>query len=262
LFKQKLTSQELHRLETLHFDFTLMVVFGLASSLHCVTMCGPIIAVASAPLGSLTGKNRLVKPAVWQTCYHLGRGITYTAIGLFLAAIGVATGNLAPARFAGGILQIVVGAAIILMAFYAVFYRKAITAPTGTSFLSRLLRRYTTSGHATGMFILGLVTGFLPCGVLYAAFARALASASIWEGGWLMIAFWLGTTPLLFAVGYASGGFFQLIGKYAAVLLFIVMVVTGGWLMRKGYSNVMGKTMHSHSSTSVNNEFVDMILLT
>ena len=88
------------------------------------------------------------------------------------------------------------------------------------------------------MFGLGLLTGLLPCGVLYAAFARAMATSSPWEGGLLMVAFWLGSVPLLATVGLASGKLVSALGRHAAVLLFVAMLATGGWLTVKGYRNL------------------------
>jgi len=217
-------------------DFTLMLLLGLASSLHCVTMCGPLIAVASAPLTVRTdpGDRPWGRLALWQVGYHAGRGITYTAIGVVLALAGSMISTLFPARQFGGVLQVILGTALVLVAVLLVVQGKAVEAPKGDGRLSRLLRGMMTSGHGPGMFGLGLVTGFLPCGVLYAAFARSVAAGSPLEGGLLMLAFWLGTTPLLVAVGLASGSLFRVLGRYAVLLVFVAMVGTGGWLVYKG----------------------------
>jgi sulfite exporter TauE/SafE len=113
-----------------------------------------------------------------------------------------------------------------------------VTAPGSGSGLGKLIRKFVTSGRASGMLVLGLLTGFLPCGVLYAAFARSLAADSPTEGGLLMLAFWLGSAPLLVVVGLASGSLLRTFGKHANVLVAIAMLVTGLWLGYKGVKNL------------------------
>ena len=80
-----------------------MLVFGLVSSLHCVTMCGPLIAVASAPLqaSSAEGKGGFRPLMGWQISYQIGRGITYITIGVILGFAGRMLSTLFPARLFG-----------------------------------------------------------------------------------------------------------------------------------------------------------------
>lgn len=226
-----------------------MLAFGLVSSLHCVTMCGPLIAVASAPLqaGSPGEQGGLRALAGWQISYQLGRGITYTAIGVVLGLAGSMLSALFPARLFGGIIQIGVAALFVGLALFAVLRGKTVTAPGGGSGFGRLIRKFVTSGRASGMLVLGLLTGFLPCGVLYAAFARSLAADSPGEGGFLMFAFWFGSAPLLVAVGFASGSLLRAFGRYANVLVAIAMLVTGAWIGVKGVRNLTtGAPMPAH----------------
>jgi sulfite exporter TauE/SafE len=221
-------------------DLSLMLVFGLVSSLHCVTMCGPLIAVASAPLqaGSPEEQGGLRALTGWQISYQLGRGVTYTVIGVVLGFAGSMLSVLFPARLFGGIIQIGVAALFIGLALFAVLRGKTVTAPGGGSGFGKLIRRFITSGRASGMLALGLLTGFLPCGVLYAAFARSLAADSPGQGGLLMFAFWLGSAPLLVAVGLASGSLLRTFGRHANVLVAIAMLMTGAWIGFKGVKNL------------------------
>jgi sulfite exporter TauE/SafE len=221
-------------------DLFLMLVFGLVSSLHCVTMCGPLIAMASAPLqADPPEKQRGMRTlAGWQINYQLGRGITYVAIGVVLGFASRMLSALFPARLFGGLIQIGVAALFIGLALFAVLRGKAVTAPGGGSSLGGLIRRFVTSGRASGMFVLGLLTGFLPCGVLYAAFARSLAADSATQGGLLMFAFWLGSAPLLVVVGFASGSLMRTFGRHANVLVAIAMLLAGAWIGFKGVKNL------------------------
>jgi len=221
-------------------DLSLMLAFGLVSSLHCVTMCGPLVAVASAPLraeapGCPAGLGSL---SAWQIAYQIGRGVTYVAVGVLLGSTGRALSSLFPARNFGAALQIAVGAVFVALALFGLLLGRGVTAPTKDSRLGRLIRRAVTAGRARGMLMMGLLTGFLPCGVLYAAFARSLAADSPLHGGLLMFAFWLGSAPLLVAVGIASGSLLRTVGSYANVLVAIAMLATGAWLAAKGITNL------------------------
>ncbi|GAB4307596.1 MAG: hypothetical protein Kow0090_22320 [Myxococcota bacterium] len=229
-------------------DFTIMFVLGLVSSLHCVGMCGPIIAVASAPIieEGEAAKKRWSSLIFRQIYYHLGRGITYAAIGFALAFFGKMITGLFSAREAGGIIQIILGAVIIGATINLLFRGRGVSAPSGGRF-SIVLRKLMTSEKGMGMFALGLLTGFLPCGVLYAAFARSIAAGSPIEGSVLMSAFWLGTVPLLFALGLFSAKIFRIGGKALKIALVIVMLATGGNLILKGYRNAFTDGAMKHT---------------
>lgn len=234
-------------------DLPLMLAFGLVSSLHCVTMCGPLVAVASAPLQ--TGSDSLSRNArllyTWQLSYQIGRGVTYVALGVLLGSTGRALSSLFPARNFGAALQIAVGSLFVALALFGLLLGRGVTAPTKDSRLGRLIRRGVTAGRARGMLMLGLLTGFLPCGVLYAAFARSLAADSPLHGGLLMFAFWLGSAPLLTAVGIASGSLLRTVGSYANVLVAIAMLATGAWLAAKGITNLSSEAPPSTHTPAV-----------
>ena len=212
-----------------------MLVLGLASSLHCATMCGPLICVASAPMPQPGGCRR--KLLSWQAHYQLGRGVTYCLVGALLAFAGQGLAALMPARRVGGALQIAMGLGVMGLGFWQLARTRAVSATTHTS-LTRALRSLVISGHGRGMAGLGLLTGFLPCGVLYAAFARAVAAGTAANGALIMLAFWLGTVPLLASMGLAAGGFARLVGRHAVPVLFLAMLSTGGWLASKGWRNI------------------------
>jgi hypothetical protein len=226
-------------------DLYLMLTLGLVSSLHCATMCGPLIAVATAPLAERrTGAAWLAEAGLWQLAYHLGRGLGYAVAGAALAAAGTSLERLAPARPVGGVLQLAVGALLIGFAVVAMARGKALNAPQGAGLLVRWLRALVTSGRASGLFGLGLLSAALPCGVLYAAYGRAIAAPSIGHGAAFMALFWLGTVPLLFGLGLASSASLRWLGRHARLLVLLAVVSTGGWLAWKGVHNL---TWHAAS---------------
>lgn len=179
--------------------------FGLLGSLsHCVAMCGGI------SVALLHGSAR----AYWRlAAYHVGRLMTYAGIG---ALVGV-TGSLA--EFAGSFSEVLRRGAVLVAAVFlwvagvAVFVRVASTSFAslpGLGFIERwipsrpllrlaapLLRRPSLPAA----LVLGIVLGFLPCGLVYTAASYALATGQAVRGAAVMLAFGLGTLPALALVG-------------------------------------------------------------
>jgi len=79
-------------------------------------------------------------------------------------------------------------------------------------------------GSRASVFLFGLMMGFLPCGLSYAAFARALASGGFLEGGLLLLCFGLGTVPGLFLVGTGASGFVRRYRQYSDLLSGMLMI--------------------------------------
>ena len=220
--------------------FTLMIFLGLVSSMHCVSMCGPIIAIATAPVtDGMENWKEWKRVLFWQLNYHAGRGITYISLGAILASLNQLITSLFTGKALGGVIQVTLGLLMIIVTLVVLIRGKVSEAPDKDHWFSKVLRKFVTSGSKHGMFALGLATGLLPCGVLYAAFARSIAASNALEGAGLMLAFWLGTTPLLLSVGLFSGSFFKFIGRYSSALVVCAMVVVGSQLIYKGYCNLI-----------------------
>ena len=230
---------------SLRLDLALLFALGLASSLHCVTMCGPLIAVASAPLLEQPGARwrALLR---WQLAYHLGRAVTYGVLGALLGLTGKAITSLFAARYVGGLVQTGLGLAIVAIGV-AQLFRRRVQAERGGR-LTLALPRLVTSGHGLGILGLGLLTGLLPCGVLYAALARSMAAGSGWQGAILMLAFWLGTVPLLAGVALVARPLLRAAGRYATVLLVVATLAVGGWLTAKGVRTLCAPSTSAKAS--------------
>lgn len=166
---------------------------GLASSLHCVGMCGPI----AFSLG-LDPKNKL-DFTVRNLTYQSGRVTTYTFLGALLGIIGFGI------SFAGlqNPLSIAIGIMMILM---AVLPKNRGADNFGIKPFSNLmykiktgLGKYLRRKNYSSLYITGLLNGLLPCGAVYAALTGSVAMGSIWGGAVFMFFFGLGTIPLMFA---------------------------------------------------------------
>ena len=178
---------------------------GLAGSLvHCVAMCGPFVLgqvisdVERAPTRTYGEWRRLAGAALVP--YHLGRMTTYTLLG---AIAGQATALFASTStfgwLAGGLLVV----AACLMIVQALGLALGGAGALG-NVLVRLAAPLAAAHGDAARYGLGVVLGFLPCGLLYGALAAAGGTASAIDGALAMAAFALGTVPALVAAGWGG----------------------------------------------------------
>lgn len=165
-------------------------LIGLMGSFHCIGMCGPIMI--ALPVGN----KSLPRFILNRVTYHLGRVFTYTIMGLI---IGLISSRLMMFQFQK-VSSIVMGVIILLVVLipfkfknklYGHKYVQMFYAPIKNA-MSGMFKKQSVSAQ----FVLGLLTGLLPCGLVYAAIATALAAADIVNSTLAMIAFGVGTIPL------------------------------------------------------------------
>lgn len=170
-------------------------VFGLAGSLHCVGMCGPLVLLLAQDEPSA------VQLQLRQGLYYLGKTGAYALLGAVAGALGAGLGSL----FAGvqdalsivlGIMLVGIGIGLMRNARWLEGGGALARLPGFRAALAFLVRRRSP----TSTLALGFLNGFLPCGLVYAALAMAAASGSALGGALLMTAFGLATVPALFAV--------------------------------------------------------------
>lgn len=178
---------------------------GLAGgALHCVGMCGPfvlgqVMATADATPASGYGEWRRLSGAALAP-YHLGRATTYTLLG---AIAGSATALFAATTGFAWLSSFFLAVAALLLVAQAAGLAVGRTTPWSAA-LSRLAAPLSRTRHPAGRYGLGILLGFLPCGLLYGALAAAAGSASAIDGALCLLAFALGTMPALVAVGWGG----------------------------------------------------------
>lgn len=171
-------------------------IFGLISSLHCIGMCGPIAMML--PLD----RRNPAKKALQLLLYHGGRITAYASLGLIFGLLG-------RGLFLAGIQQkmaIIIGVVIIAIALVPerAFARYNFSRP-----VFHLISNVKTSLGAqfrkkspSAIYTIGLLNGFLPCGLVYSALFGALAMQDQWRGTIYMMVYGLGTIPMMSAVVY------------------------------------------------------------
>jgi sulfite exporter TauE/SafE len=241
-------------------EFWLMFVLGLVSSIHCVQMCGPIVLSYSLPLavvGQAVSPARRRELSLAHLWYNLGRVTTYSALGALAGAAGGVIGLAAHlagiahgARIAAGAAMIAAGVGQALSLRRPLRPPAAdlvhIAPPTIATRLARMGKRFMLSVRPTSKFRLGLVLGFLPCGLVYAALLKAVDAGSAWGGALTMLAFGLGTSLALGATGLASTAFGWRLGRWSNALAGASIMFAGALLIWMGVAPAAH--MHHHAN--------------
>jgi sulfite exporter TauE/SafE len=179
-----------------------LFVAGLVSGFtHCSGMCGPFVLMRIVGTENARSEapvlRRIAGASLWR--YHLGRGVTYSALA---AAAAGATGAVLDGFGFRWVLVAILAALAIGITLTAL--GSTMSLP---NVASRAISAAAARASRIGDFPLGLALGFLPCGVLYGALAAAASTGDPLAGAAAMAAFVLGTVPGLVAVGI-GGAFF------------------------------------------------------
>lgn len=168
------------------------LILGLASSLHCVGMCGPLIM--SVPVQHLP-KGKKISGII---LYQVGRIAVYGLLGSIAGIIGWRI-------YTAGwqqIFSIVMGVLILLMLSGHFFLNKLHRANWLNQKIIKLMSWSLKQHSFTGMFLMGVANGLLPCGMVYIAITGAMATASISGAILFMLVFGLGTLPALVSLAF------------------------------------------------------------
>jgi len=188
-------------------ELTLVSAFlvGLVGSTHCIGMCGGIVGALT--LGTKPDATAGARPLLsYLVAYNLGRITTYTGIGAVLGFVGAQLLGATPTAGAQLIARLISGGFMVALGLYLSGWWTGLAAleRAGGKFWRRiepLGRQLLPVNHPGKAFLIGLIWGWLPCGMVYAAAAWSLSAGSAANGAALMAAFGLGTLPMLFVLG-------------------------------------------------------------
>lgn len=203
-------------------------LFGLISSFHCIGMCGPIAMMLPVD------RNNPAKKTTQILTYHLGRLTAYGTIGLLFGILG-------RGLFIAGFqqkLSIFIGVAMILVVLIPEkklaqynFSKPVYRIISGIK--SKLGQQFKNKSY-TSLFTIGLLNGFLPCGMVYVALFGAIAMQSASLGVAYMLLFGLGTVPMMSAVVYINSFLtlpvrnkIQKVIPYVAILIAVLFILRG-----------------------------------
>lgn len=166
---------------------------GLFGSLHCIGMCGPIAIALPVP------NTSNISFVAGRLLYNIGRVLTYSFLGAIFGLLG---SRFVIAGFQQGI-SIILGVIILIVVLMPSQYKVRVTQHPFILKISSPLKKSIgllfKRGTFSSMFLIGILNGFLPCGLVYVALAGAIASGDAVSGAAVMFLFGLGTIPAMFA---------------------------------------------------------------
>lgn len=167
------------------------LILGLASSFHCVLMCGPI--AMALPLG----KSSKSRKALGIVLYSAGRIFTYILLGMIAGLLGIGAKVYG---FQDGI-SLIMGVLLMLFALFPIilkyFEKRSSKVIWKSKYFSKSLGILFKSNRLESLFYLGFLNGLIPCGLVYVAIASSLVLSEFYEFAAYMFLFGLGTVPLM-----------------------------------------------------------------
>ena len=202
-------------------------VFGLANSLHCACMCGPLAVVFH---GEAKG----------AASYHLGRTASYGAVGVVLGGLGTAFGTRALGAPTAWV-AFVLAAGLVVLALWG--DRLAVSLPGVGGGVKWLLARSRSLPNSARAALLGVFTPLLPCGLLWAACAGAALAGSPLGGGAVMLGFALGSLPLLLVAQTQAVRLAAVFGpRTLQIVQRVAMLLAAGMLVYRGVQGLQGSS--------------------
>jgi sulfite exporter TauE/SafE len=217
-------------------ELPLIFLGGLLGSAHCVGMCGGFAVLIGGEARGIGGN------LTRQVLYSLGRIFTYSVLGGGLGYAGLRlAATLPPVVRAQSMLALLAGALLIVAGLSAAGVvprrlparwlrgtnHRASHAPAPACLSAGLLGTFLRAPGWGHVFLAGVFTGFLPCGLVYGFLALACSTASLAGGAATMAAFGLGTVPLMVLTG-ASASLLSIVARRRLLRLAAWCVVVVG----------------------------------
>jgi sulfite exporter TauE/SafE len=194
---------------------------SLLGSVHCAAMCGAFTCLYA---GTAPGGGAARAPLAHHAAYNFGRLVSYLTLGLFAGTIGAGLGG--PAALVAGVLLVLWGGHALLQARGIRW--GVVRVPAGWQrAMGHVVRQVQARPPVVRATVTGLVTTLLPCGWMWAFVAVAGGTGSIAGAMLVMTVFWLGTLPVMLAVGIGAQ---RLTGRFRErlpVVTAAVIVVLG-----------------------------------
>jgi hypothetical protein len=216
----------------LEINYLVAFTVGLFGGVHCVGMCGGIVGALSFGLPE-KARGRFTALLPYLINYNLGRLLSYSIAGALVGGIGALAANMVALHQAQQVLQVVAGIFMVAMGLYlgGWWYGMSRLERLGGKvwrLIEPLGRRLLPVRHPGQALVMGIVWGWLPCGLVYSALIWAISAGSAREGALLLLSFGLGTLPNLMLMGLLAGKLTAVLRRPAVMHLAGAMVVVIG----------------------------------
>ncbi len=219
-----------HTLTTHGLTISLFLAGLVGSVTHCVGMCGPFV-LAQTRTGPILQKpaSSLLLP------YHLGRMTTYVALGVFVHSIVNLAYLFSDARTLVTVPLLMMAGIIFLVSSFPSLGRvfpwaASIRLPAIFTSIANKMHRLMLDNGYRSQYLLGIILGFIPCGLVIAALMAAATAPTNLHAAIAVAAFAIGTMPSLMAIGLFGKGLTQKFPGLSDRFSRIAMVISSLWL--------------------------------
>lgn len=219
-----------------NIEFLAIISFALLGSIgHCIGMCGGFIVTYTT--AKIKPEHSRFSQATYHLLYNFGRVVTYTLLGAVFGAFG-SLWEATPLTRA--IMFLVAGVMMLLMGLSfagKLKFLNSIEVPISNySWFKKLFTAQISSATPRSFFILGMLNGIIPCGLVYAMLVTAVTTESALYGALVMFIFGIFTTPALFSFAYIIGLFSQ--NRFRSIMIQVAaltLMLFGSWTLYKSY---------------------------
>lgn len=204
------------------------LVLGLMGSFHCAGMCGPI-ALALPLHGNSFGQK-----IFGGVLYNLGRTVTYAIMGAAFGFVGQGLGLIGFQQW----ISVIMGSVMVITALFPSLYQGKQGAVNRWTILvgklrSRMGKLFAVRSFSS-LFLIGLLNGLLPCGLVYMAIAGAIGTEKVLMGSAFMAVFGLGTIPMMLFIALAGNLLSSAVRTRINSLIPILVIIVGLLFILRG----------------------------
>jgi len=212
-------------------EFTYITAFtiGLMGGVHCVGMCGGIVGA----LSFATQQNKNAKKTslfALLLAYNVGRLFSYAMAGGVMGSVGWLLVRWSDIHNIQLIMQLLAGIFMLMMGLYISGWWMGLVRLEKIGgmvwqYIQPVAQKILPVNNSLQAMALGLLWGWLPCGLVYSVLVWAIAAGSFQQGALLMLSFGLGTLPNLLAMGLFANQLKLFVQKQSVRYLAATMVI-------------------------------------
>jgi sulfite exporter TauE/SafE len=220
-----------------HIDLIIILTTAFLGSVgHCIGMCGGIVVAYSS--SKINPTSNYVQQTLSHLTYNIGRVTTYTILGAFFGAMGKVIAFTPATK---GILFALTGVLMILAGLSLLgnlkFLNSAEWSISKYEWYQKSFRHLMSNSSYSSFYLLGLLNGIIPCGLVYSFAIIAASTADPLSGALVMATFGLATVPALFFLGFLT----KLLQKGSLrntmmTLASLLVILYGSITLYKGYN--------------------------
>ncbi|NOR74225.1 MAG: sulfite exporter TauE/SafE family protein [Draconibacterium sp.] len=206
------------------------LVLGLMGSFHCAGMCGPI-AIA-LPLHGNTVPQKIFGGAL----YNIGRTITYGVMGAIFGMLGQGVEMIGFQQKISVIMGVLMIVSVLFPALFKNQYSMEKSWFSVIGNLKKSIGKMFTIRSFSSLFLIGLLNGLLPCGLVYMAIAGAIGTGGVVLGSLYMILFGLGTIPMMLSISLVGNVMSLAVRNKINKFIPVLVVIVGIFFILRGLS--------------------------